>query len=312
MSNPGPASISTVNQTPLRGVQITAAQLANPTPEILANQTAVYQAPTGALYQSNGSSLAALGAGGGSGDMILASVQTVTGAKTFGTIGGAVGKLILAGSASGSTIVNAAATAGSTTMTLPGVTTTLLGASDVINDLTTGGTAVPLSAEQGKTLNTAKAALASPTFTGAPLAPTAAAATNNTQIATTAYADAAVAAQAIAGLASLNAADITSSRALASTDFGTGIIRLNAAGVIAITVPTVASMGLAATAGKLRVIAFEVLGGGIPTFAGATSSTSINGTAGTTTVLPLGGAPVTFQVLVLMQTAAGADTWTLQ
>lgn len=63
----------------------------------------------------------------GGGDMVLADVQTVTGAKTFGTIGGAVGKFILAGSTSGSTIVNAAAVAGSTTITLPGATTTLVG-----------------------------------------------------------------------------------------------------------------------------------------------------------------------------------------
>ena len=55
----------------------------------------------------------------GSGDMVLADVQTVTGAKTFGTIGGAVGKFILAGSTSGSSILNASAVAGSTTHTLP-------------------------------------------------------------------------------------------------------------------------------------------------------------------------------------------------
>jgi hypothetical protein len=65
--------------------------------------------------------------GAGSGDMILANVQTVTGAKQFGTIGGAVGKFILAGSTSGSTIVNAAAVAGSTTITLPAATDTLVG-----------------------------------------------------------------------------------------------------------------------------------------------------------------------------------------
>lgn len=64
-------------------------------------------------------------AAAGAGDMVLASVQTVTGAKTFGTIGGAVGKLILAGSTSGSSILNAAAIAGSTTITLPGVTDTV-------------------------------------------------------------------------------------------------------------------------------------------------------------------------------------------
>lgn len=61
----------------------------------------------------------------GAGDMVLADVQTVTGAKTFGTIGGAVGKFILAGSTSGSTILNAAAVAGSTTVTLQGVTGTV-------------------------------------------------------------------------------------------------------------------------------------------------------------------------------------------
>jgi len=63
----------------------------------------------------------------GAGDMVLADVQTITGAKTFGTIGGAVGKLILAGSTSGSSIVNAAAAAGSTTLTLPAATDTLVG-----------------------------------------------------------------------------------------------------------------------------------------------------------------------------------------
>jgi len=77
---------------------------------------------------------------GGSGDMVLADVQTVTGAKTFGTIGGAVGKLILAGSTSGSTILNAAAVAGSTTVTVPGQTGTLL-----INTATSGVGATPTS-----------------------------------------------------------------------------------------------------------------------------------------------------------------------
>lgn len=37
----------------------------------------------------------------------------------------------------------------------------ILDVSDIVNDLTTGGTTVPLSAEQGKTLNTAKVAIAS-------------------------------------------------------------------------------------------------------------------------------------------------------
>jgi len=81
--------------------------------------------PNDAAQFLNGTGVFSTPAGGD--DMVLASVQTVTGAKTFGTIGGAVGKLILAGSTSGSTILNAAATAGSTTVTLPGSTDTLVG-----------------------------------------------------------------------------------------------------------------------------------------------------------------------------------------
>ena len=61
----------------------------------------------------------------GVGDMVLASVQTVTGAKTFGSAG-AVGKLKVAGTTSGSTIIDATATA-SGTLTLPAATDTLVG-----------------------------------------------------------------------------------------------------------------------------------------------------------------------------------------
>ena len=114
-----------------------------------------------------------------------------------------------------------------------------------------------------------------------------------------------------AGLATLNPTDITVSRAIAAADFGTGILRINSAAVVAITLPTVAAMALAATAGQVRMLAVEVLGGGIPTFAGATASTTINGTAGPTTVLPLGGAPVTNGIYVLTQQAVGSDAWSL-
>ncbi len=60
-------------------------------------------------------------ASGGAGDMVLASIQTVTGAKTFNS-----GKFILAGSSSGTTTVNATAAA-SGTLTLPAATDTLVG-----------------------------------------------------------------------------------------------------------------------------------------------------------------------------------------
>lgn len=63
------------------------------------------------------------------GDMILASIQTVTGAKTFGSAG-AVGKLKVAGTTSGSTILDATAVA-SGTLTLPAATDTLVGKATV-------------------------------------------------------------------------------------------------------------------------------------------------------------------------------------
>jgi hypothetical protein len=127
------------------------------------------------------------------------------------------------------------------------------------------------------------------------------------------YADAAVAALAVParGQLPINATDITASRALTAADFGTGIIRINSAGVVAITVPTLAAMGLPLTPGFVRTIAFEIVGVGIPTFAGATASTSINAVNGPTTVLPVNGAPKQHQYVVLSQRASGADAWLL-
>lgn len=79
-------------------------------------------------------SLSYASGGGGSGDMVLASVQTVTGKKTFGSAG-AVGKLAVAGTTSGSTIIDATAVAGSGTVTLPttGTLATLAGTEVLTN-----------------------------------------------------------------------------------------------------------------------------------------------------------------------------------
>jgi len=88
----------------------------------------LFDTDTDTAYIGDGSTAGGVAlSSGGAGDMVLADVQTVTGAKTFGTIGGAVSKFILAGSTSGSSILNAAAVAGTTTLTLPGSTDTLVG-----------------------------------------------------------------------------------------------------------------------------------------------------------------------------------------
>lgn len=108
----------------------------------------------------------------------------------------------------------------------------------------------------------------------------------------------------------LNPTQITASRALTAADFTGGILVINAAGVVAITVPTLAVLGLS-TAFQWTA-AFRNIGAGIPTFAGATAGTSINGVAGTTTVLPLGGAPVQNGDYLLGTLGVGTDTWNLE
>lgn len=62
----------------------------------------------------------------GTGDMVLADVQTVTGAKTFGSAG-AVGKLKVAGTTSGAITLDTDAVAGTAVITIPAVTDTLVG-----------------------------------------------------------------------------------------------------------------------------------------------------------------------------------------
>ena len=114
------------------------------------------------------------------------------------------------------------------------------------------------------------------------------------------------------GVLDVNGTDITATRAIAESDFGAGVLRINAAGVVALTLPTVASLAFTATPGKVRVLLLQVIGAGIPTFAGATASTTINGVAGPTTVLPVGGAPVRYGHYVLTQLSAGADAWSLE
>ena len=98
------------------------------------------------LHVGNGSSSTTIA--GGTGDMQLAVDQVVTGIKTFGTVGGTVGKLKLAGSTSGTTIINAAAVAGTTTVTTPSVNGALIGSNDT-GTLTSAQLASILTNETG-------------------------------------------------------------------------------------------------------------------------------------------------------------------
>lgn len=126
---------------------------------------------TGALQTvantgSSGQILTSQGAGAlptwttiaGGGDMLLAGVQTVTGAKTFDP-----NTLIFAGSTSGTTTLNAPAVAGTTTITLPSTTGTLALTSSIPSlpiSLANGGTAASLTADNGAVVYSTGSALA--------------------------------------------------------------------------------------------------------------------------------------------------------
>jgi hypothetical protein len=172
--------------------------------------------------------------------MTLGNAETVTGVKTFNS-----GKLLHAGSSSGTTEVSASAVA-SGVLTLPAVTDTLVGKATIDtftnktydtagagNSFSINGVAVTANTGTG-----ALARAASPTFTGIPAAPTASPGTNTTQIATTSYADAIatlkanIASPTFTGTpAAPTAAPGTNTTQIASTAYVTAAVSAATAGV---------------------------------------------------------------------------------
>lgn len=104
------------------------------------------------------------------------------------------------------------------------------------------------------------------------------------------------------------AADVTASRDIAAADFTAGIMPVNAAGAVALTLPTAAAMTLA---GSGNVLAIQLMGAGTVTIAGKTSSTTINGVAGPTVVAPADGALVRYGSPALLMQIGSTDAWTL-
>jgi hypothetical protein len=80
---------------------------------------------SGQVLSTSGTGTLSWATAAGGGDMLLGTVQIVTALKTFGAAG-AVGKFAIAGTTSGSTVLDASATA-SGTLTLPAATDTLVG-----------------------------------------------------------------------------------------------------------------------------------------------------------------------------------------
>ena len=92
-----------------------------------ASKVAIYAKADGLVYSKDDAGTETqMSNAAASGDMVLADVQTVTGAKTFGSAG-AVGKLKVAGTTSGATTLDTSAVAGTAVVTIPAVTDTLVG-----------------------------------------------------------------------------------------------------------------------------------------------------------------------------------------
>lgn len=117
---------------------------------------------------------------------------------------------------------------------------------------------------------------------------------------------AALATKATVGVVGVYSTQITATGSLTATHFGGTLVPVNSASAVQLNIPLDSALALSAlSAGSFHLAAFDVVGVGAVTFAGATGVT-INGVAGPT---PVTLSFAQFQQALLKQTAA--NTWTV-
>ena len=208
------------------------------------------------------------------------------------------------------------------------------GSTPLVNDLISGGTTSALTAQQGVVLKglvdtnttaigTKQATLLSGTnlrtlngqsllgstdlaIAGGVPNQTGALATSATAAPVADTVIAALATKSTAGVVAVYSTQVTATGSLTVTHFGGTLVPVNSASAVQLNVPLDSALALSALpAGSFHLAAFDVIGAGAVTFAGAAGVT-INGIAGPT---PVALSFAQFQQALLKQTAA--NTWTV-